>query len=103
MNFWPRMVVYSLAAWRITAYLVYEKGGQWIRDRAKTYAVNEEGTPVTFWGRVLSCFWCTGLYVSWGISLILWSPLWWLMVPIAVSGAVIILNHVSRIFRWAED
>jgi hypothetical protein len=99
---WWRLSLATLATWRITAYLVYESNGQWIRDAAKTYAVDEDGTPVTLWGKVLSCFWCTSLIVSGvcgGASLL---SIWWVLLPFAVSGAAILLNHVARIYLVME-
>lgn len=98
-----RVAVYALAVWRITAYLCYEKSGQWVRDRAGMFAVDLSGNPITFWGRVLSCFWCTSTYVAIALLPIVLSDLWWVVLPEAASGVAILLNHSTRIFRLMED
>lgn len=93
-----------LATWRITAYLVYENSGQWVRDAARVYAVDSEGMPITFWGKMLSCFWCTSLPVAGVCGLLAYASwwTWWVLLPFAVSGAAILLNHISRVYLVME-
>lgn len=96
------LVVAILAVWRLTCYLVYEKSGQWVRDWAMVYAVDEDGQPVTYWGKVLSCFWCTSLHVGGVLWLLVVSPWWWVLLPFAISGGAILLNHIARVYLAVE-
>jgi len=99
---WFRLALAALATWRITAYLVYEKSGDWIRDAAMIWAVDEFDVPKTFWGRILNCFWCTSLIVSGVCGGMAFLPIWWVLLPFAVSGLAILLNHLARIYLVME-
>lgn len=103
------LVAGVLVVWRITAFLTYEVWGQPIRDLAKVYAVDESGMPITFWGRLLTCFWCTSLVVSVLVSPICLAYEWnihWipgvLLNIFALSGGAILINHASRVALYAE-
>lgn len=93
----------SIAVWRITAALVYEKTFRWLRELVRTHMLDECGQPITLFGKVISCFWCTSWLVSIPFAGCLsgWSAksiLYW----IALSGAAILLNHISRVALYAE-
>lgn len=93
-------LILSLAVWRITALLVYDKIAQPLRDLAKVEFLDETDTPITFWGRILSCFWCTSIVVAFVILPLTFWRLWkWALLPFAASGAAILLNHWTRIVR----
>lgn len=97
-----RVVVLILAVWRVTCYAVYEKSGEWLRDAAKIWVVNERGEHLTRWGKVLSCFWCTSLYAAVLLAPIMFTDWWWLLVMPAASGAAILLNHIARVYLAVE-
>lgn len=99
-----KLFIGLLAVWRLTALLVYDDWFQWLRDKAGVDYVDETGEPKTFWGRMFACFWCTSILVSVPITLLLISPIWVTIVPFALSGGAVLLNHLTRIFRlWPQE
>lgn len=91
-DLWIRLTVATLATWRIAAYLYYDKGSKWVRDKAQVYAVDDSGMPITFWGRQLTCFWCMAGWVALPVSIIALSSIWYILIFPAVWGAVILLG-----------
>jgi len=97
------LIVGALATWCVSAFLYCHKAFQWLRDRAGTYALRDDGQPITWLGRQLACFWCIAFWVG----LILW-PLallyWWALVPLALCGAAMLLSGGGRtIWRMSTD
>lgn len=91
-----KLALAILAAWRIAANLYYQDGpcGAWCKVRLWA----QGHSP--FVQKQLSCFWCcagwAGLVV-WPVYL--WVP--WLLVPLALSGAAILLSHGGRVI-WRD-
>jgi hypothetical protein len=77
---WPWLLIAWLAAWRLTAMLCYERGPFGVLARARAVMAR--------WTRLLTCFHCTGLWVSAGVSLAVFGPHpTTIVVALAVAGA----------------
>lgn len=95
-------LIYSLATWRIASFLVQEAGpwNVFIRLREKTGIVhNEDGkvliVPDGFFAGVLSCMWCTSVWVAfgWGIFLFFTPEIsFWFATIFGFSAMAIVLN-----------
>ncbi len=85
-----------LATWRIAAMLYYEHGpwDVWVRLR------NAAALRSSFWDKQLTCFWCCTVWAA----LLVW-PLYvyctWILVPLALSGAAVLLSGGGRLI-WRE-
>ncbi|MRX71919.1 DUF1360 domain-containing protein [Bacillus lacus] len=71
------LLMLSLASFRLTRLLVYDKITGWLRKpfHEESIEVNDAGEEVTyltikgkgiqaFFGELLSCFWCTGVWCT---------------------------------------
>ena len=85
------LVVAALATWRVSVWLWTEKSGQGARELLC-------GWP---WAaRQVSCFWCVSFWAGLLCGLVAW--LWWpALVPLALSGAAMLLSGGGRIV-WKE-
>lgn len=95
-------IIVLLATWRLTAFLAYEHWTETLRARLGVEMVDADGTPVTFWGKLFGCFWCLSFLTGTLCALIAAINVW-VLLPLACSGGAILLNHVSRVFRYVED
>lgn len=95
-----KLIIAILATWRISAALYYGKEFEALRYRL-TAETDDDGRPISFLGRQIECFWCVSFWVAWPVALFIGSPGWFLFVPFALSGAVILLSGGSRIL-WRE-
>jgi hypothetical protein len=98
-----KFVILLLAAWRITAFLAYERWTETLRTRLGVDMVDDEDVPISFCGKVFGCFWCLSLVAALLCCLLALVDMWVVLTLLACSGGVILLNHVSRVFRYAED
>lgn len=96
------LLIGVLATWRIAAFLVYEHWTEGLRQRAGVYILGDDDLPQDIAGRVLACFWCVTMLVSLPVTLVLLYRWWWALLPFALSGGAIILNHWTRIVRDVE-
>ena len=85
------LVVAALATWRVAVWLWTEKSGQGARELLC-------GWP---WAaRQVSCFWCVSFWAAVPCAIVAW--LWWpALVPLALSGAAMLLSGGGRIV-WKE-
>lgn len=97
-----RFIVAILAAFRITAFIVYERWAEPLRARAGVDFVDEFGVPISFWGKVLDCFWCVSLFAGLLTVGVAYTPAWWLLLPLACSAGTVLMNHVARIYLYME-
>lgn len=86
-------MVAALATWRLTAFLYFDYGpfGQMrkIRERASGII-----------GKQFECFWCLSLWAALVVTpFMLW--FWWPLIPLALSGATLLLSQSGRII-WKE-
>lgn len=86
---WFSFVVLALATWRVSSLLVNEDGPFGIFDRIRS--LHEPDSQVA---EVLSCVWCTSIYVGafWTILFFV-SPLaLWFAIPFALSCITIVVH-----------
>ena len=102
------LIIGILATWRISSMLYYEYG-PWdlflkLREAAGVDFTDEDGKPVSFWGKQFKCFWCitflVGL-VAWPVAIFV--P--WLLVPFALSAGALLLSQSGRLIwrKMSED
>ncbi len=96
------LLIAALAVWRLSAMLVYEGMFEWLRQKAQVDFVDDNDVPITRMGRVLSCFWCTSLYVSPFVIILMVLNMRWLLLYLAASGGSILLHHWSRVRNYVE-
>lgn len=94
-----KLLVAILATWRISASLYYGKEFEELRYRL-TAETDDDGQPLGFWGRQISCFWCVSFWVSCVVCVIVawW---WYVLGPLALSGGAILLSGGGRTI-WRE-
>ena len=86
------LVVAALACWRLSVAVWMGDAFAGLRTRVGAH----EYPAVTFWGKQLSCFWCVSLWVSVPDVLVWWA--WWpALLPLAFSGAAMLLSGAGRI------
>ena len=89
-GFWPRFVVATLAAWRITHLLAAEDGpaDAIVRMRARL------GDGIG--GRLMDCFYCLSVWVAAPMALLVcFDPLERLVTWFALSGAACLLERMT--------
>lgn len=85
-----------LATWRIAAALYYEFGPWDVFLRLR----NRAALTSPFWDKQLACFWCCTFWAAL-IVLPFYLWFWWPLLPMAFSGAAILLASGGRII-WRE-
>ena len=94
-----KLTVAILATWRISASLYYGKEFEGLRYRL-TAEMDDDGEPLAFWGRQISCFWCVSFWVACVVCLVVawW---WYALCPLALSGGAVLLSYGGRTI-WQE-
>lgn len=101
MSNWFLFVLLTLASYRITQLLVYDDGPFDLifkfRDWIGVYELNQAGERQSFLGKLFSCPYCLGLWVSLFAALVgtLYGHnlfIWWL----AIAGGQAFLENRSR-------
>lgn len=91
-----RLIVGALATWRLSLMLVEEAGPfdifERVRRKAEVYYLGEDGRPTTFFGKLLSCLWCTSVWMGTGVTIVALSPVWYVLIPFAFSGFAVIVH-----------
>lgn len=60
------------------------------RLRALTGVRHKDDEPIAYPdGNVFECFWCLSIWVSIILTLVAFSPVWWILAPLAASAAAI--------------
>lgn len=100
------LLIFILAAWRITSLLVHEDGPFFVFKRLREItgiAHDENGdvfeVPETFWAILFSCVWCCSIWVSLGWYLFwAFSPKVAVMfaLPFAISGGTVFIEELRR-------
>lgn len=87
LGFWPRLVLATLAAWRLTHLLAAEDGPFGLVLALRQRLGN------TAWGQLMDCPYCVSLWVAAPLALLLASDgLGWCLTTLALSGAVCIIE-----------
>ena len=91
-----KLAVAVLAAWRLAAMLWYEHGPGMCWDRLRGWVARRGA----FWADQVECFWCVSLWAALLVLGVAWLW-WWALLPLALSGAVLLLSGGGRII-WHE-
>lgn len=90
-------ILTAIAVWRISYMVVFEDGPGdiflMVRATSGTHILGEDGRPDSGMGRILSCLFCTSMWVSF---LLMFCPMF-IIVPFALSGAAIIVQKVVEL------
>lgn len=116
-NSWLLFVIFSLAVFRFTRLIVYDKITSFIRapfieeiqiqeqDGTMSTYMKVKGTGLQKWiGELLSCYWCTGVWIS---ALLLLCYYWIpnvtepVLLLLAIAGAAAIIETI--IGRFVEE
>jgi hypothetical protein len=102
----PDFVIGFMAVWRLSSLIVQEKGPFNIFVKIRKLAKIEHddtgevvSSPDTFWGGLLSCVWCSSVWISgfWTACYILNKELtMYCSIFLALSAGAIWLNKVIR-------
>ena len=97
---WLRLLIAALATWRLSSLLVNEGGPgdvfHRMRDRFGAYVLGEDDRPQTNLGRLFACVWCLSVWAAVPVSMLAVTPLWVLLIPLALSAAAIALNEMIQ-------
>jgi hypothetical protein len=94
------ILVLALATWRLASLLAHEDGPFRIFDRLRellgvAYAPDGQRFGTNWFAKGVVCLYCcsvwfgailTGLYF-------IWSDVWWLLLPLALSAAAVIIEE----------
>ncbi len=99
-------LVMALAVWRVSSLLVNEQGpfDMFLRLRKAAGIIHDENkevavVPERFWPQLLSCIWCTSMWVAIATSLLycLFPMITiYLCLPFALSAGAITVACLSR-------
>ncbi|HDX9589450.1 TPA: DUF1360 domain-containing protein [Bacillus pseudomycoides] len=114
---WLMFFIFSFAVFRLTRLLVFDKITSFIRapfieeiqiteedGSVSTYMKIKEAGLRKFLGELLSCYWCTGIWVS---ALLLLCYEWIpkvaepIILLLAVAGAAAIIETI--VIRWLNE
>lgn len=90
MTEWARIALALLATWRLTHLLVHEAGPARAFERLRAWG------GAGFWGRLLSCFLCTSVWVAAPLALFVTAePVAWFVTWLGLSGGAILLDRLA--------
>ncbi|GIN62993.1 membrane protein [Robertmurraya siralis] len=109
---WMELIVISLASFRLTRLIVFDKISEFIRNpffeeeievnengNEEVYLVPKKGLIKNFIGELLSCYWCTGIWSAAGLCLfyLKW-PLFAFpfLLILAVAGIAAIIETIIQ-------
>jgi hypothetical protein len=108
------LMVFGLASFRLTRLLVYDKITAFLRDlfikeieeidengEKSIYLVPKDGWFREFFGELLSCYWCTGIWSSialYTLYCLLPSIAVPLLFVLAISGIAAIIESILQIW-----
>lgn len=107
------LIVGILSTWYISTMLYAWKGFDGLRDIAGVYGPYESVSgsepgaerlkPLTFAGRLLSCYWCIASLVGAVLALVALVE-WRVLTPFAFAGGAMLLSHGGRtVWRMQND
>jgi hypothetical protein len=86
-----RLIVAALATWRVTSLLVNEAGPWEMFARLRGAA--GVGLSQDLLPSILQCFWCCSVWVGIVITVIAILPIWWVLVPLALSAVAVVIEE----------
>lgn len=88
------LLIATLSVWRLTSIIHTERIARVVR---KLFGVDETGElwiyPDTFFGYLISCFWCLSIWVGLAVAVLL-ILLPYVLLPFALSGGAILINRL---------
>ncbi len=88
------LLLLVFATWRISYLLVHEAGpGNVFRRLRDRFPAEGRGGI----GDALACVYCTSVWVGTALFMLWLTPLWWLIIPPAVSGMAIMLSTYTGV------
>jgi hypothetical protein len=109
-----QLMILSLASFRLTRLLVFDKITEFIRHpffdeveeenaagEREIYYIPKPSGPKRFFGELLSCYWCTGIWTAVivvGSSFLFPGYSWPIFVILAVAGMASILETILQYF-----
>ncbi|MED3572355.1 DUF1360 domain-containing protein [Cytobacillus praedii] len=111
------LLILALASFRLTRLLVYDKITEFIRrpffeeleeinkdGEAEIYLVPKKGAILGFFGNLLSCYWCTGVWVSIFLCVLyLYNTPFTLPILLVLAVAGLAAMIETAIQKWIED
>ena len=94
-----KIAVGAAATWRLTALLVDEDGPFDVFRRLRTWA----GMNSKLLGGLLDCFWCTSVWIAFGVTPVALSRAWPVLLPFALSAAAIVGNELLFVLTATGD
>ncbi|MGG0891635.1 uncharacterized protein DUF1360 [Cytobacillus horneckiae] len=110
-------ILIGLATFRLTRLIVFDQITEWMRapfmkeideenenGEMSTYIVPKEGGIFGFFGKLLSCYWCTGVWSSIILCVLYF---WWhpygsyLIILLAVASLAAIIEAIMQ--KWIID
>ena len=90
MTIWMRMILATLATWRLTHLVAREDGPGRVLFKVRRRLGR------SFWGKLMDCFQCLSFWfaapLAWWVSQ---EPVEWLVAWLALSGAACLLERVG--------
>lgn len=86
---WLDLAIGILATWRLTALVVDDEGPFSLLSRLRQRLDPSQATWV---GRGVRCYWCVSFWLAWPVTGVLAAGYGWLLLPLACSGAVMVLQ-----------
>ena len=86
------VIIYGMAVWRMASMLVNETGPWNMFLKLRYWAgIEHEGMiPDNFFGGVLSCVWCTSIWIAFFFTVfLLLSPKWSLVLAVSLSFSTV--------------
>lgn len=86
-----RLIVAGLATWRLCSLLQREAGPFSMFTHVRSLAAARP-----FWSQILGCIYCLSVWVGAPAALLALSDAWWLLLPLALSAAAILVELCSK-------
>jgi len=89
------IVIALLAAYRLSLFFPLERGPFAVFETIRAWAIRRYG-PEHWIPDGLTCVWCQSLYAGLLCAVIVWLGYGWLLLPLALSGGVVLLREVTK-------
>ena len=91
------LIIAVLATYRLASLLMHEVGpGKILTKFRSLFGIihdsmgHPHGYPETVFGKLFECYYCLSVWVGAIVTLAMVLGLWWLMLPLALSGGAIL-------------
>lgn len=84
---WLQLLLYALAVTRVTGLIVADSITESLRDRALAWLDDRPATLGAYIALLISCFWCTSMWVSIFAASLIWL---WHDSPVMLIGAIVL-------------